>query len=344
MMRPILPPPNTKRSFFFSRRKSTSVVPPASHPLWGPTTASASRSSTRLVSSSSTYAASDGARRSNRPCSTPIGGGNQFWLDNPALSLSTPKYTSTSSTGRESSIADRRSEHRSIRRSDSSNSNSSRQWPLDSGTTHSSVVASLNALDCSDRSVPMSASVSGMRRSEDAYAHRQSHSNPRNIADSGTNSTESHTITYVPRRANSFSTGSLKPFGHGVVPMSRNTQSVVACYNRHGDRNMGTADVIKELMEKEKKNTEEEELRNGIRVKTGFSGRLRESSSFFFDSLSLLLFTCPLFAIAALVSFFFFVTLEPFFFILSTLLFLLFHVVAEWSINPITLHQLFSAN
>ena len=92
---------------------------------------------------------------------------------------------------------------------------------------------------------------------------------------------------------------------------------------------MGTADVIKELLEKEKKNTQEEELRNGIRVKTGFSVRLQESASFLFDSLTLLLFSSPIFAVAVLVCFFFFVTLEPFFFLLSALLFLLFHVVAE---------------
>ena len=138
---------------------------------------------------------------------------------------------------------------------------------------------------------------------------------------------EFSTTNYAPRQRNTFSQSrdSLGAY-HTRVPISWNAGAVVACYNRQGERNSGTKDVIKELIDKEERNKEEEDVKNGKKVRKNFFGRLSDTFSFIFDSFGLLLFVSPLFTVSALTSFFFFILLEPFFLLLFILLLLVFHI------------------
>lgn len=145
--------------------------------------------------------------------------------------------------------------------------------------------------------------------------------------DVNTKSAEFSTTNYAPRQKSTFaqSRDSLGGY-HTRVPISWNAEAVVACYNRNGERNSGTHDVIKELIDKEEKNKEEEDVKNGKKIRRNFFGRLSGSFSFVFDSLGLLLFVSPLFTVTALTSLFFFVLLEPFFILLFLMLLLFLHL------------------
>ena len=132
-----------------------------------------------------------------------------------------------------------------------------------------------------------------------------------------TKNTEYQTKNYLPRISEQFC--SEQSFGQSDMIAPRNTSSVVACYNRSGERNSGAKNVLKEIIEKASENTATgNEKKNSKR----FNQRLKLVGVFLFDSLSLLLFRSPIFTFISLTSFFFFIFLEPLFFILSFSLFL----------------------
>jgi hypothetical protein len=191
------------------------------------------------------------------------------------------------------------------------------------GVSRAAAVTSLNSNSFDDN----------MMMQDNAYAQKlkmlRAHSKDVNKdvnTDVNTKSAEYSTTNYTPRQRNTFSQSrdSLGAY-HTRVPISWNAEAVVACYNRQGERNSGTKDVIKELIDKEERNKEEEDVKNGKKVRKNFFGRLSDTFSFIFDSLGLLLFVSPVFTVSALTSFFFFILLEPFFFLLVIVLLLFFH-------------------
>jgi hypothetical protein len=188
------------------------------------------------------------------------------------------------------------------------------------GVSREAAVTSLNSNSFDDN----------MTMQDNAYAQKlkmlRAHSKDVNT-DVNTKTAEYSTTNYAPRQRNTFSQ-SRDSLGahHTRVPISWNAEAVVACYNRQGERNSGTKDVIKELIDKEERNKEEEDVKNGKKVRKNFFGRLSETFSFIFDSLGLLLFVSPVFTVSALTSFFFFILLEPFFFLLFSVLLLFCHI------------------
>lgn len=135
-----------------------------------------------------------------------------------------------------------------------------------------------------------------------------------------TKNTEYQTKNYLPRISEQFC--SEQSFGQSDMVTPRNTSSVVACYNRSGERNSGAKNVLKEIIEKELRVIDNNAAGNEKKNSKRFILRLELVGIFLFDSLSLLLFRSPIFTFISLTSFFFFIFLEPLFFILSFLLFL----------------------
>ena len=132
--------------------------------------------------------------------------------------------------------------------------------------------------------------------------------------------TEYQTKNYLPRISEQFCSEQL--FGQSDMITPRNTSSVVACYNRSGERNSGAKNVLKEIIEKELRASDNNTGGNEKKNSKRFMQRLKLVGIFLFESLSLLLFRSPIFTFISLTSFFFFIFLEPLFFILSFLLFL----------------------
>lgn len=137
-----------------------------------------------------------------------------------------------------------------------------------------------------------------------------------------TENTEFSTSNYLPRIREQFC--SEQSFGQLSMLVSRNTSSVVACYNRNGERNSGAKNVLKEIMEKERMSSEEC-VENENKNSKYFRQRLNVTGKFLFQSLTLLFFKSPIFTFISLTSFFFFVFSEHLFFILLLLIFLFYH-------------------
>ena len=135
-----------------------------------------------------------------------------------------------------------------------------------------------------------------------------------------TKSAEYQIKNSLPRISEQFC--SEQSFGQSDMIAPRNTSSVVACYNRSGERNSGAKNVLKEIIEKELEASGNTATGNERKNSKCFNQRFKFVGVFLFDSLSLLLFRSPIFTFVSLTSFFFFIFLEPLFFILSFLLFL----------------------
>ena len=174
----------------------------------------------------------------------------------------------------------------------------------------------LNKLNRADSSIEMTENAysTELRRLQNVSKNRQN-------TNTQTKNAEFQTKNYLPMISEQFC--SEQSFGQLNMLVSRNTSSVVACYNRNGERNSGAKNVLKEIIEK-KLHSSEENNENEKKNSSRFRQYLKVAGKFLFDSLTLLLFKSPLFTIISLTSFFFFILLEPLFFIFTFLVFLFF--------------------
>lgn len=182
----------------------------------------------------------------------------------------------------------------------------------------------LSELNKEDSPIQMTGNTysAALKKLQNETKDRQKENIQNRITENQTKNTEFSTDNYLPRVREQFC--SEQSFGQLSMLVSRNTSSVVACYNRNGERNSGAKNVLKEIIEKERMSSDEY-VENENKNLKHFRQRLKITGKCLFESLTLLFFTSPIFTSISLTSFFFFIFSEPLFFTLSILIFVFYH-------------------